>query len=93
MAISSYLLVIFSFVAGFGIGAIFGWEVTSDEINIDQTIFRRIVATVITVTWIVAIGADIGISSYDMPIALHGIMGATAGYLFSENGLDITIGS
>lgn len=93
MVFDNYLLtIVVTFVAGFGVGSIYGWKMASQSISIDEKMFRRIVSALITITWILAVGSDILLASYNMPIALHGIMGATAGYLFSDGGLDITIG-
>lgn len=81
------------FVTGFGIGAVVGRHVGDEDVNITQTQFRRAIAIVVTSTWVVAVGSDIAIATYDVPVLLHGIMGAVSGYLFSDDGLDITIGN
>lgn len=80
------------FVAGFGTGTIVGLYAGEGRLSISDTTFRRIIAVAVTTTWIAAVGADILITTYDVPVLIHGIMGAVAGYLFSDGGLNIDIG-
>lgn len=52
-----------------------------------------IVGLLVTSVWVVSIGAEIIIPAYTVSVLIHGIMGAVVGYLFSEDGFTINIGS
>lgn len=80
------------FTAGFGAGTIVGLHAGEGRLAVSDTTFRRVIAVAVTVTWITAVVADITVTTYDVPVLIHGIMGAVAGYLFSDGGLNIDIG-
>jgi len=77
------------FLIGLGVG----WYVTRSRGEYTNPPIQIAIALLITIVWVVAVAAEIVVPAYTVSIMLHGIMGAVVGYLFSEDGITINIGS
>lgn len=88
-----FTILLLASIATFIIGIIVGAAVTRTEGT--QTFTRArlqlVIGTVVTTVWVITIVADILISSYSVSFFVHGIMGAVVGYLFSDEGLSISL--
>lgn len=73
-----------------GIGG--GYIIAIGKTDISKPRLRTAVAIVVTIVWIISIGAEIIIPAYTVSVLVHGIMGAVVGYLFSDDGLTFNIG-
>jgi hypothetical protein len=79
-------------LAAFGLGFVSGIHVGSDDYKLTKKNLRIIVGILVTVVWIVTIGAEILIASYTVSVLIHGIMGGVVGYLFSDEGVTLNFG-
>ena len=80
---------LFLFLTGIGAGWIFARRNVSDK----KIHLQVIVGVLVTIVWVVSIAAEIIIPTYSVSMLVHGIMGAVVGYLFSDEGLTLNIGS
>lgn len=85
-------LFILGSVALFILGIVGGWALTRNEERSIKSNLQIVVGILVTIVWVVSIAAEIIIPAYTVSMLVHGIMGAVVGYLFSNDGLDITIG-
>lgn len=70
------------------LGFLSGYVVATWAGNLPHASFQRTVALLVTFVWIMSVTASIVVPTYTTSIALHGIMGAVSGYLFTgEEGL------
>jgi uncharacterized membrane protein AbrB (regulator of aidB expression) len=77
------------FLIGLGVG----WYVTRLREQYTNPPIQTAIALLITIVWVVAVAAEIIVPAYSVSMMLHGIMGAVVGYLFSEDGITINVGS
>jgi uncharacterized membrane protein AbrB (regulator of aidB expression) len=77
------------FLIGLGVG----WYVTRLREEYTNPPIQIAIALLITIVWVVAVAAEIIFPAYTVSMMIHGIMGAVIGYLFSEDGITINIGS
>jgi hypothetical protein len=70
----------------FAIGMVIGWQFSQEESVFTQS------NLIVTIVWVASIAAEILIPAYSVSFLIHGIMGAVVGYLFADDGFDITIG-
>lgn len=86
------LLYLLASLVLFAVGVVIGWQVSQDQKVITQSNLRVAVGIIVTLVWVATIAAEILIAGYTVSFLIHGIMGAVVGYLFADDGLDITIG-
>jgi hypothetical protein len=78
----------------FLIGIMGGWLVAERSNNVRlKTRLQVIVGVLVTIVWVISIAAEILIPAYTVSTLIHGIMGAVVGYLFTEEGITIGLGS
>lgn len=77
----------------FLIGMAGGWLLSREKDDSVKTSLQVVVGVLVTIVWVVSIAAEIVIPAYTVSVLIHGIMGAVVGYLFSEDGLDLSIGN
>lgn len=80
-------------LALFLIGTGVGWALTRLRGNYASPPVQIAIALLITIVWVIAVAAEILVPTYTVSMMLHGIMGAVVGYLFSEDGITINVGS
>lgn len=80
-------------LALFLIGTGAGWGLTRLHGNYASPPIQIAIALLITIVWVIAVAAEILVPAYTVSMMLHGIMGAVVGYLFSEDGITINVGS
>lgn len=80
-------------IALFLVGLVFGWVITRFRDSSPSPPVQTAIALLITAVWVVAVAAEIVVPAYTVSMMLHGIMGAVVGYLFSEDGVTVNIGS
>ncbi|EGQ44318.1 MAG: hypothetical protein J07AB43_00840 [Candidatus Nanosalina sp. J07AB43] len=80
-------------IALFLIGTLGGWVLTKLRKECTSPPIQTAIAFLITTVWVVAVAAEIVVPAYTVSMMLHGIMGAVVGYLFSDDGIVINIGS
>ena len=85
---SHVLVTIISFV----LGLVVGWKIGTEDNLITKARLRKTIALMITCIWSLSILADIFVPGYTTSVMLYGIMGAVAGYLFSDEGFSINVG-
>lgn len=76
----------------FAIGMVIGWQFSQEENVFTQSNLQIAVGIIVTIVWVASIAAEILIPAYSVSFLIHGIMGAVVGYLFADDGFDITIG-
>lgn len=86
-------LFIIGSLALFLTGLSIGWYITRLRKEYTSPPIQTAIALLITTVWVVAVAAEIIIAAYTVSMMLHGIMGAVVGYLFSEDGITINVGS
>jgi len=82
-------------VSSFLLGFIVGWSSGRQLDNLDRPELRRLMAVILLTAYVISVFAEIRLPEYKTPVLLHGIMGATVGYLFSageNNAFNINIG-
>lgn len=79
-------------VLSFAIGVGVGWHLSEDVELVTRERLQRTIALLVTTVWTISVLSDILLVNYSTPLVLYGIMGAVAGYLFSDDGLTINIG-
>lgn len=87
---TTFLLLISLILFLIGIGT--GWKINKEEDTFTKANLQVAVGILVTAVWVASIAAEIIIPAYTVSVLVHGIMGAVVGYLFSDDGLDITIG-
>lgn len=90
--VGSVLSIVFVGSVSFLVGLIVGSVAGQHGITVEKQTFRYVLAGIIVLVWVVSILAEIAIASYTTHVFVHGIMGAVAGYLFSEDGINVSIG-
>jgi len=80
-------------IALFLVGLVIGWVITRFKDSSPSPPIQTAIALLITAVWVVAVAAEIVVPAYTVSMMLHGIMGAVVGYLFSEDGITVNIGS
>lgn len=80
-------------VTCFLVGLVVGWHLSEDIALFTPEHLRVVVALAVTTIWVISIIADILIANYTTSVLLYGLMGGVAGYLFSDQGFTINIGS
>lgn len=90
---STTTLLLLATVTLFIIGIVTGWVAGRRRSKSIKSRLQLIVGLIVTIVWVVSIAAEIVIPTYTVSILIHGIMGAVVGYLFSEDGITINIGS
>lgn len=80
-------------LALFLVGTGAGWALTRLRAKCASPPVQIAIALLITIAWVVAVAAEILVPAYTVSMMLHGIMGAVVGYLFSEDGITINVGS
>lgn len=88
LVLTQALLVLVSFTIGLTIG----WTLADGTSIVTRPRIQKAIAIVVTSIWSVSVIADIVLPGYATPILLYAIMGAVAGYFFSEDGFTITLG-
>lgn len=86
-------LLILASILLFLLGIFIGWILTRTETDFTTANLQIVVGIIVTIVWVVSIAAQIIIPAYTVSMLVHGIMGAVVGYLFSEDGLTLNIGS
>jgi len=85
------LLPLVTFLVGLAVGAFVGWfahkYVSHKEIANWE---RAMITVVVSFAWIVSVILDVALSTYETPVALHGVMGMVVGYFFEVNFLKKT---
>jgi hypothetical protein len=87
---TTFLLAVSLVLLFFGIMA--GRKLSNGEDTFTKANLQVTVGILVTAVWVASIAAEIIIPAYTVSVLVHGIMGAVVGYLFSDDGLDITIG-
>lgn len=76
----------------FLVGAVGGWFISNKKKDtMTKSNLQIAVGLLVTIMWVVSIVAEILIPAYTVSVLVHAIMGAVVGYLFSEDGLGISI--
>jgi uncharacterized membrane protein AbrB (regulator of aidB expression) len=91
--LSTTTLFVVGSISLFLIGLGVGWYVTRSRKTYTNPPIQIAIALLITIVWVVAVAAEIIIPAYSVSMMIHGIMGAVVGYLFSEEGITINLGS
>lgn len=86
------IAIVLGAVVVFAVGISSGWYLGNSSITYTQRKARITIAVIVTITWLIAVIAEILIVSYTVHLLIHGVMGMVVGYLFSEDGLEINIG-
>ena len=77
------LLPITIFLTGVFCGFLVGWfghkYISKKEIENWE---RAVITVVVAFAWVVSVILDIALSTYETPVALHGVMGMVVGYFF-----------
>lgn len=76
----------------FIVGVLTGWILSLSQDGFTTKDLQMVVGVLVTIMWVVSIAAEIIIAAYTVSVLVHGIMGAVVGYLFSNEGLNITLG-
>lgn len=72
-------------LAVFIVGFTSGFLASAYVRSADDASVRRSIAFLITFVWILTILTSIFVPTYETPLAVHGVMGAVAGYLFAKD--------
>ena len=72
-----------TFIAGVAVGTFIGWfghkHISTKEIANWE---RAMITVVVSFAWVVSVILDVALTTYETPIALHGVMGMVVGYFF-----------
>lgn len=77
------LLPLSTFLVGAILGGLAGWfghkHVSKTEIANWE---RAMITVVVSSAWVISVILDVALSTYETPVALHGVMGMVVGYFF-----------
>ena len=76
------------FSLGFVLGVFVGFVVKNSvgKMHISE---KRVIAFIVLAVWVVSVGADMIMSTYETPTMVHTIMGIVAGYFYDVDFLGI----
>jgi hypothetical protein len=80
-------------IAVFAVGIVIGLLASLLGNGFNTGDLQLVVGSLVTIVWVVSIISEILIPTYTVSVLIHGIMGAVVGYLFSDEGLTLNIGS
>lgn len=89
---TTFIILIIGATAILLIGTLIGIYLSRQQEVLTKGSLRVVVGAVVTIVWVVTIGAEILIPAYTVSVLIHGIMGAVVGYLFSDSGITFNIG-
>ena len=78
-------------LAVFLVGLLIGWVISRRDENLTKSDLQMAVGLIVTIVWVVSIGAEILIPAYTVSVLVHGIMGGVVGYLFSDEGITLNL--
>jgi hypothetical protein len=87
------LTILLSGISIFLAGLVSGWLYSRESTTSTETKMKIVVGMVITLGWISATAAGIFIAGYTVSPMLHALMGAIVGYFFTDDGINLNLGS